>query len=614
MYEARQNKEKVSRAIVGEGCKAQQRVKDDNKNIGIIQRRLTSINNGKLDVYNYEDKNDKDADITNINNNSYEEIQVIYSNKGFIIYGKIEKNDLPDQNAIIICVKTRIIDNYNNVDAESPFYGTNKNPVYYDTTNTKSAEIAFSNKMSLRGYLILERAETDQLAGQEINPVPMDKKGEGLSTMNRKPWYYPKKGETFKFADYDRNKALKNISEWKSYENAPFIQEKVKRIEPLINKYELSVGKADNTNEESINLLKQKGVLTNNLEWTVKNENSLKKRLYHKPKGLIKINKSKIVGKINVYDDKNDNRYVRNRNVDELKGKIISEIDANENEYQWSTTSIDELGDRYKEVKDQRSKKEWLEILHLWEESMGIESIVKNWRKTARLHLDSSGLEKEETNTVKYEGLFKEKLKSHNFIRDDGTWVAKTIRDLGDHYANLGDNKQLEWQDVLKAWNETHHTKVEYNLDKKFNNWTQGTTEWGVNSTTNIDASNETPFAGWSKFNYSENPNSIMNFHNIRKAEIPHKHPIQTEIYKINQGTAFLMIDGNIENVEKGQNKIIPPETPHCIVAIKPPYEHIVIQSPSGFHQENNKEKTGEDNDMESFFQKVREQQQNPSV
>ena len=52
---------------------------------------------------------------------------------------------------------------------------------------------------------------------------------------------------------------------------------------------------------------------------------------------------------------------------------------------------------------------------------MGIESIVKNWRKTARLHLDSSGLEKEETNTVKYEGLFKEKLKSHNFIRDDGT-------------------------------------------------------------------------------------------------------------------------------------------------------------------------------------------------
>lgn len=328
--------------------------------------------------------------------------------------------------------------------------------------------------------------------------------------------------------------------------------------------------------------------------------------MYHKnSEGKTTTYKLEIDNKINVYDN---NKYVRNRNVDDLKGKIISEIDANEDEYQWSATSIDELGDRYKEVESPRSENEWLEILHLWEKSMGIESIVKNWRKTASLHLDSSGLEKVETNTVKYgEPFKKEELKNNNFINDDGTWVAKTVRELGDHYANLGDNKQLEWQDLLKAWNQTHHTKVEYNLDKKFNNWTQGATEWGVNSTTNIGVSNETPFAGWSKFEYEQQSNEMVNFHNIRKAEIPHKHPIQTEIYKINKGAAFLMINGEIKKVKASQSETIKPETPHCIVAIESPYEHLVIQIPSGFHHKMNKEKTeSDDNAMNKYYEQAK--------
>lgn len=627
MYEAKQCKEKASRQIDVGGGGRQQRHTNNTKYTDIIQRQLTSLNEdgeSLLGVYNYESDQNKNADLTLINNKNYEEIQVVYSNKGFVIYGKIQENDLPDDKAIIIGVKTRIIDKYNNRDAKNPFYESDKNPVYYDTTNTKSAEIAFSNKMSLRGYLILEEEETDRLGMQVITPVPMEKKGKGLSIMNNKPWYYPTGGNHIKYSKYNIGEARENIQLWRSFENAPFITEKVRRIEFLIANYRPNIPTAYNESAEGSNntfdlnkLLKEKGVLADDLRWAVKDENSLKKRLYHKRSDeLIKIERSKIENKIKVYDEQNN--YVRPRDMNELENKIITRIEGNNSEYKWSVTSIDELGERYALIEEQRSNKEWLEVLHLWEQSMGIEGIVMNWKKTAGLHLDSSGLEsmETETNTVRSEenvDLFN-KLKNFNFIEGDGTWVVKTIRDLGDKYASLGEDKQqLEWNDVLKAWNETHHTKVAYNLDEKFNNWTQGTTEWGVNSTTNIGASNETPFAGWSKFEYSQEPGEIVNFHGIRGAEIPHKHPIQTEIYKVNSGTAFLMVEGSIKKVEKNHNEIIKPMREHCIVAIRSPYEHIVIQSPSGFHHKQNKIQTKDSSEMDSLFNTVVEME-NPSA
>lgn len=585
--------------------------KKDNKqnfNTNTLQRQLEIIyKQGPLVVYcrNNEAKIEKDieTDIGAINKNNFEEVQIIFDDTGYIIYGHLEKDDLPNQNAVIIGCKTRkIIDKYKVEDGKSPFYETNDNPVYYDTTNGKSTEIAFSNKMSLRGYLILEKKETDLLNWQKINPVPMDKKGIGLSTMNKKPWFYPEKGELIKFKEYTKEKAKRNIKEWDTYKNAPFIKEKSKRISLFIDSYnEID----ENSKQPGIaksweDALKQKGILTSDLKWTVKNENSLKKRLYNNSTDKkIKIEKTAIEDKICIY---NNHIATGKRSIDELKNCIITETDDGSDGYQWTATSINELGEKYSQVKSPRSNEEWLEILHLWEKSMGIEEIVSVWRETANLHLDTSGLNTMETSDPNISPSGFSNL-SH-FFTGDNKWKAKTIRELGDCYNNWQDKEKMKWEVVLAEWNKSHHIKVEYKLDKKFNTWTQGATEWGVNSTTNIGVPNETPFAGWSKFSY-EGDAGVINFNTIREEEAPHQHPVQTEIYKVNKGTAYLMVDEKIETVTVPGYKIIEPMIKHCIVAIKSPYEHLVIQSPSGFHHNGNKKTTGGVDDMNRYYEMV---------
>ena len=156
-----------------------------------------------------------------------------------------------------------------------------------------------------------------------------------------------------------------------------------------------------------------------------------------------------------------------------------------------------------------------------------------------------------------------------------------------------------------KVWNKTQHIRITYELDNKFNTWTQGSTEWGVNSTANIDASNDTPYAGWSIFQYdgtNEERGKLKEFKIIRPAEIPHLHEKQDEIYKVTKGKMWLMVNRNVVCVEESSQKIIKRNTPHAVVAIEPPYQHLVIQSPSLFHEDGNKREV-DIGTMEYFYQ-----------
>ena len=156
-----------------------------------------------------------------------------------------------------------------------------------------------------------------------------------------------------------------------------------------------------------------------------------------------------------------------------------------------------------------------------------------------------------------------------------------------------------------KVWNKTQHIRITYELDNKFNTWTQGSTEWGVNSTANIDASNDTPYAGWSIFQYdgtNEERGKLKEFKIIRPAEIPHLHEKQDEIYKVTKGKMWLMVNRNVVCVEESSQKIIKRNTPHAVVAIEPPYQHLVIQYPSLFHEDGNKREV-DIGTMEYFYQ-----------
>ena len=156
-----------------------------------------------------------------------------------------------------------------------------------------------------------------------------------------------------------------------------------------------------------------------------------------------------------------------------------------------------------------------------------------------------------------------------------------------------------------KVWNKTQHIRITYELDNKFNTWTQGSTEWGVNSTANIDASNDTPYAGWSIFQYdgtNEERGKLKEFKIIRPAEISHLHEKQDEIYKVTKGKMWLMVNRNVVCVEESSQKIIKRNTPHAVVAIEPPYQHLVIQYPSLFHEDGNKREV-DIGTMEYFYQ-----------
>lgn len=64
----------------------------------------------------------------------------------------------------------------------------------------------------------------------------------------------------------------------------------------------------------------------------------------------------------------------------------------------------------------------------------------------------------------------------------------------------------------------------------------------------------------------------------------------------------WLMVNRNVVCVEESSQKIIKRNTPHAVVAIEPPYQHLVIQYPSLFHEDGNKREV-DIGTMEYFYQ-----------
>ena len=457
--------------------------------------------------------------------------------------------------------------------------------MYYDALHTTSPEIAFANKMYLRGYLMLTDDEVKSIGENnliKINDLETYKRKMGKTDapkMRNKKWYMPKETEWLSFKQYNAHAVKTNFRKWNDL---------IKTQQSIVAKYKgtLALVKSYNTlskhNVEEF--LKAKGIKTENGIWTVKSKDSLLRRLYHK-----RISDTNILPDIsvNISIHQNENNY---RKINEL----VDTFSAND---KWKCSTIEELGDAYGKMSEPRSHDEWLDVLHWWEKDLQFMEIQKRWEREANLHLDTTGLEsitKEyELDTSSIDSSLLEKLKSNGFINEKGKWISKNIRELGDLYASkIGSNLMIQWKEILTEWNKTHHTKVTYNLDNKFNLWSQSKTEWGVNSTSNSGSANETPFAGWSRFVHkSEKNDDLIRFKDIRDAETPHYHPIQTEIYIVKKGTAYMRHKDKIIGLTADKILIVKPNEIHYIIAVTKDYEHLVIQSPSGFHYNSNNNK-----------------------
>lgn len=546
----------------------------------VLQRKLQEVvNDVQLIIFLFTSSGNTDEDIKAINYSCFEEIQIIKDNKSVLIQGNINKDDLKNMdNTYIIGTKSRINSFYrseHNYENEG-----HSESVYYDALHSKSPEIAFANKMYLRGYLMLTDGEVDSIGKDNLIEINSLEKYNGKKnkkdalTMRAKKWYMPKDSQWIPFKQYDTNAATENIEKWKKLtEIQSSIVAKREGTLALINSYNtLSKYNIDE-------FLKAKGIMTAEGMWTVKSRDSLLRRLYHKS-----ISDSNLLPNIseNISIHQNENNY---RNMIELKNTFSEKN-------KWKCSTEEELGDAYKNMQEPRSNDEWLEILHWWERDCQFKEIQQRWEREANLHLDTTGFESKEHNTsLEITQNLRDQLEGNGFIDKSGKWLLNNIRELGDFYATKrGSNFEISWEDILRAWNNTHHTKVTYNLDNKFNLWSQGKTEWGVNSTSNSGSANETPFAGWSRFVYNtKGTDDLIKFKDIRDAEVPHYHPIQTEIYIVKKGTACMRHKNDIIKVTADEPLIVKPNEIHYIIAVTKDYEHLVIQSPSGFHHDKNK-------------------------
>ena len=545
----------------------------------VLQRKLQEVvNDVQLIIFLFTMVENTDDDIEEINNLCFEEIQIIKDNKSVFIQGNINKDDLENMDrAYIIGTKTRINSFYrpeHNYENEG-----HSESVYYDALHTKSPEIAFANKMYLRGYLMLTDSEVDSIGKDNLTEINTIEKYNGkmikkdAPIMRAKKWYMPKDSKWIPFKQYDTNTVKGNIEKWTNLtETLSSIVEKCEGTLALINSYNtLSTYHLEE-------FLVAKGIMTKNGMWTVKSRDSLLRRLYHKG-----ISDSNLLPDIseNISIHRNENNY---RNMTELRNSFS----VNK---KWKCSTIEELGNAYEKLPEPRSHEEWLEILHWWEKDCRFEETQQRWKREANLHLDTTGLESKIHNTSEIAQDSRERLKRNGFISESGKWLFNNIRELGYFYATKsGSNFEISWKDILIEWNKTHHTKVTYNLDNKFNLWSQSKTEWGVNSTSNSGSPNETPFAGWSRFVYNtKGTDDLIKFKDIRDAEVPHYHPIQTEIYIVKKGAAHMRHKDEIKKIEVGKPLIVKPNEIHYIIAVTKDYEHLVIQSPSGFHHDKNK-------------------------
>lgn len=607
---------------------------------GIVQRKLNVLDFSKglggqqettdSHVVIYQMSAPEGKDITDLNKENFEQIQAVdeQTKKGLIFIGNVKLDDFAGCDSwIVIGLKTRL--------------GSS----YYDTENEKSAPISYSNKMAYRAY-VGEKAAKELLEKMAANGLVQAVQSHGANKGNKgyklsERWYIPASENEIKFSEWDSAKSEEMIKKWNQIldsesMNAILLSEKEKQqynqLKALIGKFQSIVdaaqtavfGDLQSSLSEAgaeagiMEKLEQMGLVTKGgiKTWTVVSEKSLHRRVRkHKafPQSYFE--------QINVYRGNMSGGFERQRKrpVEQMKAAgIIQEDtthqDTGEPYYRWSVYSEGALGDAYKKIDADRSHAEWLELLELWR-SPGQE-FVSLWKQTNRLHLDSTGYKEiSKESDSKLDEQFNDEQKS--LLREAGIigsnsqrvhhWTVRSVRDMGDKYKGIWEKQQsaVSWTDLLKAWNETQHIRITYELDNKFNTWTQGSTEWGVNSTANIDASNDTPYAGWSIFQYdgtNEERGKLKEFKIIRPAEIPHLHEKQDEIYKVTKGKMWLMVNRNVVCVEESSQKIIKRNTPHAVVAIEPPYQHLVIQYPSLFHEDGNKREV-DIGTMEYFYQ-----------
>ena len=617
---------------------------------GIIQRRLNRLDfSGGQDgqqettdshVVLYQMSEPVEQDITDLNQENFEQIQAVDEQKkiGLIFIGNVKFDDFTGCDRwIVIGLKTRL--------------GSS----YYDTENEKSAPISYSNKMAYRAYVgekvakeLLEKMEANGLVQVVISHENAVKGNKGYGGLSAK-WYIPRGAVQSKFSEWTSDKSEEMIQQWNQILDSnemkaiPLSENETRQynqLKALIGKFE-SIVRATQTavfgdlqsnlseagaEEGIMGKLEQMKLVTQGSirTWTVVDENSLRRRIrkYRQETFAQETFLRNHFEHINIYIQNTSGEFVKQgqRPVEQMiEAGIIKEDTAHqgtgEPSYKWSVSSEQELGDAYVRIPSNRSHEEWLELLELW--SSGEQKIASLWKQTNRLHLDSTGcqaISKEPGSNLdqQFNDQQKSLLEEADIIGSGGQseyhWTVRSVRDMGDKYKKIWDNQEasvISWTDLLKVWNETQHIRITYELDNKFNTWTQGSTEWGVNSTANIDASNDTPYAGWSIFKYdgtNDERSRLVEFEKIRPAELPHLHEKQDEIYKVTQGKMWLMINGAVVCVEENSQRIIKRNTPHAVVAIEPPYQHLVIQYPSLFHENDNKKKV-EIGTMHDFYQ-----------
>ena len=184
-------------------------------------------------------------------------------------------------------------------------------------------------------------------------------------------------------------------------------------------------------------------------------------------------------------------------------------------------------------------------------------------------------------------------------------WSNYQTRDSLEKTLDKLDITDTKKDTVLNLWEKTNRSGFDdsgliwekggitiYSLPQKINLWNGEKTEWIVNSTEYADGG--VPFSiGVSSVVYDDlNEEKPTCFKDIRQSECLHKHPDepnkwQKEVYYILGGSASLLTveDGNIKIkvLNQGDMAVINPGVPHCMMALKGRYEHMVFQVPSAF-------------------------------
>ena len=388
---------------------------------GIVQRKLNVLDFSKgqggqqettdSHVVIYQMSAPEGKDITDLNKENFEQIQAVdeQTKKGMIFIGHVELGDFAGCNSwIVIGLKTRL--------------GSS----YYDTENEKSAPISYSNKMAYRAYVgekaakeLLEKMAAKGLV-QAVQSHGANKGNKGYKLSER--WYIPASENEIKFSEWDSAKSEEMIKKWNQIldsesMNANSLSEKEKQqynqLKALIGKFQSIVdaaqtavfGDLQSSLSEAgaeagiMEKLKQMGLVTKGgiKTWTVVSEKSLRRRIqkYRQETPLQTTFPSNYFEKINVYKENRPNEFIkqRKRKVEEMEKAKIIQKDKNhgndkESYYKWSVDSENKLGDAYKDIEEDKSHLEWLELLELW--LPGQQEIVRLWKQTNRLHLDST--------------------------------------------------------------------------------------------------------------------------------------------------------------------------------------------------------------------------------